>query len=443
MLRRWFLVTLLIVIPVLTYTVMAQGETCDELASQADTLLARAQTALNADDVETAHSLLTAARALLAQCRQPSVCEPLTDVDVLLTEGLQAQEAATLTALLSGGRALLGECLTTTSQQVVTSTPTATAVATSSASATPILPTLTPATSADPVVTVAPAETVTLDDGQSVAPWNGESRQTILLMGIDRRPHQGGWGYRTDMMMLVSIDPVTGGIGVLSIPRDLYVAIPGVGNERINAAMVYGENRKRGSGAALAVETVENLLDMSIDHYVVFDFDAVVNIVDLVGGIDVDVPRAINDTQYPNNWYGYDPFYLRAGYQRLDGETALKYARTRHGDSDFERNQRQQQVIFALRDRLLDGDALARLIVRTPQLFREYQENINTDMSVEGIVELALYIKDIPQANISTGAIDRGLVSNFTTGQGAAVLLPADERFDDLLADVFGANYAE
>ncbi len=177
-------------------------------------------------------------------------------------------------------------------------------------------------------------------------PWDGTSRLNLLLLGIDRRPGETGLGYRTDTMMLVSLDPKTHSVGLLSIPRDLYVQLPGYSApQRINTALALGELQRAGYGPTLAMQTVQYNLGMPINDYVIADFNALIKLVDSIGGIDVDVPAPIADYDFPDMGYGYDPLILSAGLQHMDGYTAQKYARTRHGDSDFDRARRQQQVL--------------------------------------------------------------------------------------------------
>jgi len=147
--------------------------------------------------------------------------------------------------------------------------------------------------------------------------------------------------------------PLQGSVGMLSIPRDLWVTIPGYGENRINTAHYLGDkNGYPGGGPALAMKTVQYNLGVPVHFYVRVDFDGFRRIVDTLGGIDIEIPQTINDPKYPDENYGYDPFYIEAGLQHLDGDTALKYARTRAtAGADFARARRQQQVLFAIREK--------------------------------------------------------------------------------------------
>jgi LCP family protein required for cell wall assembly len=287
---------------------------------------------------------------------------------------------------------------------------------------------------------------ITLDDGRSIVlePWDGNSRFTVLLMGLDRRPGETGLAYRTDSMLLVSIDPATDAIGVLSIPRDLYVEVPGYGQlQRINSPMVLGELQQPGYGPRLAMQTVQYNLGIRVHDYAIVDFNAVITIIDHVGGIDIDVPYNISDPQYPNMWYGYDPFYITAGMHHLNGAEALKYARTRHGSSDFQRAERQQQVIYAVRDQIMRREMLPQLIIQMPSLLNHLKDSIYTGLTVDQIIQLAWYIKDIDMSNVSSGVLAQGYVSGYTTPQGAQVLIPNRSTIGNLMVEVFGPNYSE
>lgn len=267
-------------------------------------------------------------------------------------------------------------------------------------------------------------------------PWRGTERVTILLMGIDRRPGES-FISRTDTMMLLSMDPQTDTASILSIPRDLYVVIPGHGRDRINTAFVYGSagNNPVG-GAALAMQTVEYNLGVRINHYMLVDFSAVINGIDALGGITVFVPRDLSDPTYPDMNYGYDPLFIPAGTQQMDGATALKYARTRHPDNDFGRAQRQQQVILAVRNQALSL-GIPRLVAQAPTLYRQLEQGIRTDLSLEQLVRLATAASDLPSDNIRNEVLDYRYVSSFLTERGAQVLILQNEQAAPLIQDLF------
>jgi len=139
--------------------------------------------------------------------------------------------------------------------------------------------------------------------------------------------------------------------------------------------------------------------------------------------------------------FGYSPFYIPAGMQMLDGQTALKYARTRHGDNDFQRAERQQAVMYAIRDKLLDPAHLPELIIQSPGLWAALQDGFYTNLSLEQALQLALYLKDLTGDRIRTGVIDDRYAIDYTTPEGAQVLIPNRNRLGELLTNVFGNGY--
>lgn len=268
-------------------------------------------------------------------------------------------------------------------------------------------------------------------------PWQGKDRVTVLLMGIDRRPGQS-FISRTDSIMLVSIVPEDKTVAILSIPRDLYVEIPGRnGRDRINTAFVYGSTGNNpAAGALLSMQTIERNLGIPINHYVLVDFSAVIKGIDALGGIDVDVPYEIYDPTFPDMNYGYDPFYVAPGLQHFDGEMTLKYARTRHSDNDFNRARRQQQVILAARQKAL-ALGVTGLLSRAPALYQQVEQGIRTDLSLEQLVRLATVAADIPSENIRNEVIDYEYVSSYRTQQGASVLILDNAKAGPLIDSMF------
>jgi LCP family protein required for cell wall assembly len=266
-----------------------------------------------------------------------------------------------------------------------------------------------------------------------------DERTNILVMGIDRRPGES-FISRTDSMMLISIDPQGETASILSIPRDLYTVIPGYGLDRINTAYVYGSSADNpAAGAALAMSTVEYNLGVPVDHYVLVDFSAVTKGIDALGGVDLYVPYDINDPTYPDMDYGYDPLFIPAGLQHMDGQTALKYARTRHVDNDFGRGARQQQVLLAAREKAL-GLGITGLLARAPELFQRVEQGIRTDLSLEQLVQLSQVASGLDSEQIRNVVLDQNYVSPFITEQGAQVLVLNPESTTPLINEMF---YAE
>ena len=293
---------------------------------------------------------------------------------------------------------------------------------------------------------VQTGQQITLSDGRNLtlSAWDGQNRFTVLIVGLDRRPGETGLAYRTDTMLLVSIDPVKKSLGILSIPRDLFVSIPGYSEpQRVNTPMVLGELQRPGYGPDLLMQTVQYNLGIRVHDYVAIDFNTFITIVDAIGGIDLDVPYAISDTSYPDMNYGYDPFYIKAGLQHLDGKTALKYARTRHGDSDFNRAERQQAVLYAIRDHVLSLNMMPQLIAQSPTIWNAISSGVSTGLTFDQMIQLVWYLKDVDKTNIKTGVIDNAYTMPYMTAGGAAVLIPDRARLGELMVKVFGDNYSQ
>lgn len=268
--------------------------------------------------------------------------------------------------------------------------------------------------------------------------WSGNERVTILILGIDQRCEENG-PTRTDTMMLLTLDPVGLNAAVLSIPRDLWVEIPGFGVDKINQAHFLGEIYEYpGGGPGLAQETIEGVVGVDVNYYATVNFDAFVELVDEIGGIDIEVPETIEDESYPDNCYGYDPFYIRVGQHHLDGSQALKYARTRATfGGDVDRASRQQQVVMAVRDKILSVDMVTQLITRSPELWRIFQRNVETNMSLSEAIQLGLLAQDIPQEQIRTEVLGYDYVYNEVTPDGQAVLIPVRENIRSLRDQLF------
>lgn len=261
-------------------------------------------------------------------------------------------------------------------------------------------------------------------------------RITILVMGIDRRP---GEEFRslTDTMIVVSVNPLDNTASIMNVPRDFYADIPGVGRRRINTAFNWGfGNGGPAGGAALAMQTVERNLAIKIDHYILLDFTAFIRSIDAIGGIEIDVPENIYDATYPTMNYGYEVFSVAAGPNSFDGETTLKYARTRHGDSDFGRSERQQQVILAARDKVLNL-GVDQLLVQLPILYNEVSDGVRTDLSISDLYSLAVMARDMPTENIKTVVLDFQYFLPYTTPDNQQVLILQNYAIGPVIAELF------
>ncbi|MEP7289794.1 MAG: LCP family protein [Chloroflexota bacterium] len=271
--------------------------------------------------------------------------------------------------------------------------------------------------------------------------WDGKQRFSILIMGIDKRPGETGTGFRTDTLILVSIDSITKKVGMLSIPRDLYMPLPNQTDmQPINTVYVMGELQKPGGGPALVMQAIQYNLGIPVNSYVVVSFDTVIGLVDAIGGIDINVPQAIDDPEYPDMYYGFDPLYIPPGLNHMDGKLALKFARTRHQGSDYDRANRQQQVVLAIRQKALTPDELPQLAVKAPDIWNQISKGVITDMSFDQLLSLGWYAKDIPAANIQRGTIDEKYVQAVPYNNTVAIV-PNRSTIGQLMTQVFGADY--
>ena len=282
-----------------------------------------------------------------------------------------------------------------------------------------------------------PSEVV-YEPGKPLPRWEGTERINVLVMGIDQRENeQGPW--RTDTMLVLTLDPVSMSGGMLSIPRDLWVPIPGYEEGRINQAHFLGEAYDHpGGGPALAVNTVQYNLGVPIHYYGRFNFTAFEELVDLIGGIDVYVEEEINDPAYPDEGYGYDPLYIPSGWQHLNGEMALKYARTRHSPGgDFDRAKRQQQVIMAIFEQVTRLELLPQLAPRAPEMWQTLQGAVETDLMLDQIIALAQLASEVGAEDIRYGVIDEYYTQFWTTPDGQQVLIPLRDRMREMRDYIF------
>lgn len=234
----------------------------------------------------------------------------------------------------------------------------------------------------------------------------GDGRINILLLGVGGANHPGGT--LTDTIQVVSIDPNNKKVAALSIPRDLYVTIPNYGGVKINQVYQTGAENENlaGGGPQLAKEVVSEILDLPIHYYIKMDFDGFVKIVDEVGGLDIEVPKAISDPYYPDEYMiGYDPFYIEAGPQHMNGTVALKYARSRETTSDFDRSARQQQLLVALRDKVLNLGFLTNPSKLTAMM-QILGDHLRTDFEANEMERLGELIKDVDTGSMASKVLD-------------------------------------
>ena len=280
------------------------------------------------------------------------------------------------------------------------------------------------------------------NEGPEARAWDGKSRVNILLLGLDATDQRDLMepGPRfSDTMILVTIDPLSNTLGALSIRRDLWVNIPGYDYHKINKAHFIGEAfQLPGGGPGLAVETVEQFLGVPIHFYAKVDFNTFVRLVDEIEGVKVEVTEPILADWAANG----NNFWLEPGVYTLPGTYALAYARYRGGDQgDIDRGSRQLQVITAIRDRILDFNMLPKLISRAPAIYRDISSGVQTNMSFDQSVQLAVLITRIPRENFRTYNIDYTMSSSemvSTLDEGVqSVLRPFPDKIREMRDQIF------
>jgi LCP family protein required for cell wall assembly len=206
----------------------------------------------------------------------------------------------------------------------------------------------------------------------------------MLILGVDARPGQR-YLTRTDAVVLVNVNPGDLGITMLSIPRDVFIYVPDYGEQRINTINVLGEQEAEGSGPALVKASFKESFGVNVENTIRLDFNGFVALVDAVGGVDIDVPKLIIDYEYPTLDGGIITVRFDPGVEHMDGERALQYARTRHQDDDYQRAERQQQVIDAVVKKLATPWNVARL----PAAWRAFRDHTDTDLSAWDMLRMA------------------------------------------------------
>jgi polyisoprenyl-teichoic acid--peptidoglycan teichoic acid transferase len=262
----------------------------------------------------------------------------------------------------------------------------------------------------------------------------GGRRLNVLVMGMDRRPSDGDAPSRTDTLFVMTIDPGSRTARGLAMPRDLEVQIPTGGgrftSDRINSAYAIGEVLDLdGGGIGTVKKTVEHLLDLKVDYYVMIDFEGFKEIINLLGGIDVDVLDGLgvddpfySETEALGDYY---PCVFTPGRYHMDGSQALCYARVRRNSDDRERIIRQQTVIYAVMDKIKELQFLTS-VQRTTELYKKYKSTIKTDVNdlqIGGFAALASSIDDTSLSFLSLGAVTVGV----TRRDGAQVLVASQE----------------
>ena len=239
----------------------------------------------------------------------------------------------------------------------------------------------------------------------------GSGRINILLLGIGGGTHDAP--DLTDTIMIASIDPVNNKADLLSIPRDLWVQVSGHGSMKLNAVYETGKyaylhridnsntnHLAIAAGFALADQVISGILGVTVNYTALVDFQAFRQAVDAVGGVTVDVSSRLYDPTmaWENNG---DPILAEPGVQSFDGKHALIYVRSRETTSDFARGERQRSVLVALKDKILTLGTLSNP-VKISELISTFGDNVQTDLSLDEMSQLASLIKDIPNSQVAS-----------------------------------------
>jgi len=245
-------------------------------------------------------------------------------------------------------------------------------------------------------------------------------RTNLLVLGLDRAL-AGTDASRTDTNILISVIPLEPTVNMLSIPRDLWVPISGVGENRINTAHYFAELAQPGSGPDAAIKAVESNFGVTVHHYIRIRFDGLQQMIDSMGGVTIDLPAAMS---------GYG-----AGEHLLNGKQALAFARDRAGSDDFSRMQRGQLLITAVLKKLASPASWVYL----PSVFSAAWQSMDTDIPLWQMPRLGMALfRAALGSSINAQTITRDMVTPWTTSEGANVLLPNWDAINPLLLEMFG-----
>jgi len=241
---------------------------------------------------------------------------------------------------------------------------------------------------------------------------------TVMLLGSDQR--EGAPSFRTDTMVLVTLNPSQGKVSMVSFPRDIYAYIPGWTVNRINASMMVGGFEGLGM-------TYEYNFGVRPDYFVLVKFAAFQEIIDSLGGIRVNVARQLTDQRT-----GEGEVTIEPGVVEMDGETALWYVRSRKTTSDFDRARRQQEVLLAIFQKLVSLDGLNK----ASDLYNLYNRNVSTNMGFEQMARfLPLAAQMTDTSRINRYVVTSQYTTSYLTSTGAMVLLPDREKIRELLSE--------
>ncbi len=272
-----------------------------------------------------------------------------------------------------------------------------------------------------------------------------QDRINFVLLGVGGKNHDGGM--LADTIMVASFQPSTHKVVMMSIPRDLTVPMTGYGWRKINSANSLAEAKDPGSGGQATADLISEILEMPIHYYLRVDFDGFIKIIDDLGGIEVEVENTLDDYRYPimgrednPDYYSrFEHLHIDAGRQAMDGELALKYARSRHGvgveGSDFARSKRQQKILEAVKDKLFSANTLfkPKLIMN---VIGDAEDHVTTNLQPDELVSVWQLAKDVNQSQITSITLDNGpngLLRDVIGTDGAYILTPVTGDFSQII----------
>lgn len=275
-----------------------------------------------------------------------------------------------------------------------------------------------------------------------------EDRINILLLGVGGSGHDGP--YLSDTNIIISIKPSTKEVAMISIPRDLGVQIENYGIYKINYADAFGESRYPGQGGEYARQIFNQTFELEIPYYIRVDFSAFQQIIDDVGGIDIEVKKTFSDQSYPGPDHSYQTISFAEGWQIMNGEKALQYARSRHGsngeNSDFARAKRQQQILIALKDKVLSFGTLANPVT-VKNIWESLSGNIVTNLDFAQLLYLTNFVKDLDNTRIKNFVLDdgpNGYLTSYITPSGIFILASKSGTFNEineLISNIFNPDF--
>jgi LCP family protein required for cell wall assembly len=282
------------------------------------------------------------------------------------------------------------------------------------------------------------------ESGPAPVAWDGTSRLTILIIGLDARDLQANAeASRSDTMMLLTLDPISKTAGMLSIPRDMWVNIPPPVNKyaKINQAYYFGDLLKLpGGGPAMAVKTVQSFIGVPIQFYAQIDFQAFEKFIDTLGGINVTVTQEMDiDPLGRTADNKSNTMHLTPGRVHLTGPMALAFARARHDldGGDFDRASNQQEVIMGIREKILRVNMLPTLVSKANQLYQDLASGIHTNLTLDQVVKLSMFAINIQPASIKKGVLGPNEIEFAKSAEGLDILIPKPDQIRIVRDQIF------